>query len=216
LRWAHTLRYKVAGMEIARALSDLEEVRERLAGCQRFHGYSGGAAALSGVAALTAGAVQGFLVPHPSTPEQVRLYLEIWLGCLAVGLAINYGALAMWYWRIADAGERRQTRTAGATILPAMALSAVLTLALTEVGREDLLPGLWFSAYGTGLFASRGMIPRGMMAAALCYMAAGSVLLLWPAHAAALSWWVMPAGFGLGMLWIGWMLAHEHAGEHAR
>jgi len=203
-------------MEIARALSDLEEVRERLAGCQRFHGYSGSAAALSGVAALGAGILQWVTVPHPASAPEIHRYLTIWFVCLAVGLAINYGALAVWYWRIADDRERRQTRTAGATILPAISLSAMMTLALIDVHREVLLPGLWFAAYGTGLFASRGMIPRGMGVAAFAYMAAGAALLLMPHHELALSWWVMPLGFGLGMLWIGWMLAHEHALEHAR
>ncbi|TAM59147.1 hypothetical protein EPN52_08640 [bacterium] len=202
-------------MEIARALSDLEEVRERLAGCQRFHGYSGRAAAISGWVALAAGGVQRLLAPHPSAPAELRLYLAIWLGCLAIGLAVNYGALAVWYWRIADDRERRQTRTVGATILPAISLSAMLTLALLDVHAEALLPGSWFAAYGTGLFASRAMVPRGMTAVACVYMLAGAALLLLPNHALALSWWVMPFGFGLGMLWIGWLLAHEHAREHA-
>ncbi|MDE2571221.1 MAG: hypothetical protein KGM44_01705 [bacterium] len=203
-------------MEIARALSDLEEVRERLAGCQRFKGYSGGAAALSGLAALVAGGLQRGLAPHPSTPQQFHVYLTIWLGCLALGLAINYGALAMWYWRIADDRERRQTRTVGATILPAISLSAMLSLALIDVGGGALLPGLWFASYGTGLFASRGMIPSGMAVVALGYMLAGAALLLSPNHALALSWWVMPIGFGFGMLWIGWLLAHERAEGQAR
>lgn len=203
-------------MEIARALSDLEEVRERLAGCQRFHGYSGGAAAVSGAVALAAGVVQWALVPHPATPLDIHRYLAIWLACLSIGLTVNYGALAVWYWRIADDRERRQTRTVGVTILPAISLSAMLTLALLDVHGEVLLPGLWFAAYGTGLFASRGMIPRGMSPVAVAYMSAGAALLLIPNHALALAWWVMPSGFGLGMLWIGWLLAHEHAAEHAR
>lgn len=203
-------------MEIARALSDLEEVRERLAGCQRFHGYSGGAAALSGVAALGAGIVQWLIVPHPVSAGEIHRYLTIWFACLALGLAINYGALALWYWRIADDRERRQTRTVGATILPAISLSAMLTLALIDVQREALLPGLWFAGYGSGLLASRGMIPRGMTAVAFLYMLAGAGLLLMPDHALALSWWVMPSGFGLGMLWTGWLLAREHAAQHTR
>jgi len=43
-------------MELQRALSDLAEVRDRLAALQRFEGYSGLAAAGSGIAATAVGA----------------------------------------------------------------------------------------------------------------------------------------------------------------
>ena len=83
-------------MEIERALSDLEEVRDRLAHVQRFEGYSGPAAVISGAVAVAAGFVQQALVPLPQTPDALHTYVLIWIGCLIVALALNYGTVAVW------------------------------------------------------------------------------------------------------------------------
>jgi hypothetical protein len=95
------------------AVFDLAEVRDRLASVQEFHGYSSSAATLSGGIAVIAGAVQWIVAPHPRTPAEYAHYLTIWLVCLAGALAINYGALLIWYVRNARLHERRQTRTVG-------------------------------------------------------------------------------------------------------
>ena len=42
---------------------------------------------------------------------------------------------------------------------------------------------------------------------------AGAVLLLTPNTALPLSWWVMPLGFGLGQIFIGWLLLRESEPE---
>src|SRR6202035_157880 len=115
------------GMEVERALADLEEVRDRLAACQQFKGYSGPAAAASGALAVAAGVVQLALIPRPSTDGDARTYLVVWFGCLVAALLVNYGALAVWYAQNAGRQERVRTRSAGITLLPAIALGAVLS-----------------------------------------------------------------------------------------
>src|SRR5579871_888686 len=109
-------------MELQRALSDLAEVRERLAHLQRFEGYSGAAAAASGFGALAAAAVQQRLVPLPAGVEAFHEYLAIWLGCLAVGLVLNYGAAAVWLLEHRAPGERSRFRTAAISIAPSIVL----------------------------------------------------------------------------------------------
>jgi hypothetical protein len=198
-------------MEVERALADLAEVRDRLASVQEFHGYSASAAALSGVIALIAGAVQWVVAPHPQSAADFQRYLTIWLACLAAALAINYGALLIWYLRNARLHERRQTRTVGIAILPAIGLGAVLTLAMIGHGLIGLLPGVWFASYGIGLFASRAMLPRGAIYAACAFGVAGAALILAPNDNAPLAFWVMPAGFGIGQSVLGYLLSLDKA-----
>ncbi len=194
--------------EIERALIDIAEVRERLAMTQRFKGYSGVAAAASGVFALVAGAVQALMVPLPQTAMQGRQYFAIWLVCCAGAAIVNYGAIAHWFVSDASARDRWQTRTVGLAILPALVLGAAISFALLQGGHISYLPGIWFGCYGVGLFASRTMIPRGAIAVAALFMFAGMGLLFAPASF-ALSWWVLPLGFGAGQMAIGVMLLRE-------
>src|ERR1700682_1366794 len=83
-------------MQLRQAMADLAEVRGRLATVQRFDGYSAQGAIASGLVAIAAGGVQFALLPHPSTVAGFRTYLLLWLGCLAVALAVNYGAILAW------------------------------------------------------------------------------------------------------------------------
>jgi len=62
-------------MEVERAIADLAEVRDRLASVQEFRGYSGSAAALSGLIAVIAGGIQWMIAPAPHTPDAVGRYL---------------------------------------------------------------------------------------------------------------------------------------------
>lgn len=194
-------------MEVERALADLAEVRDRLASVQEFRGYSASAAALSGVVAIVAGAVQWIVAPRPQSPADLHRYLVIWLVCLAAALAINYGALLIWYARNARLHERRQTRTVGIAILPAIGLGAVMTLAMIGHGLTGMLPGIWYASYGIGLFASRAMLPRGVIYVACAFGVAGAALILAPDSRSPLLFWVMPVGFGIGQIVIGYLLS---------
>lgn len=196
-------------MEFERALADLEEVRDRLVACQQFRGYSGPAAAASGALAVVAGFAQFALVPRPAADSEARTYLIIWFACLAAALLLNYGAMAVWYVQNGARQERVRTRSAGITLLPAIALGAALSVALILHGLVWMLPGVWYACYAVGLFASRAMVPKGAIPLAGAFGVAGLLLLLTPQTNLPLSWWVMPAGFGLGQMYIGWLLLRE-------
>ncbi|HEY0798347.1 MAG TPA: hypothetical protein VGD50_04305 [Candidatus Baltobacteraceae bacterium] len=189
-------------MEVQQALADLAEVRGRLATVQRFDGYSGWAAISSGVVALGAGLTQLAIDPHPRTATEITLYLVIWLSCLFVALAINYGAILMWRTTHRDAQSGAQMRTVGWTILPAIAAGGVVTGALIGRGLVDLLPGMWCASYALGLFASRNMLPRDVVYVAVAFGVVAAILLLTP-QIDELSWWVMPMAFGCGQIAIG-------------
>jgi hypothetical protein len=196
--------------DLERALADIAEVRERLGHVQRFRGYSGMAAALSGVFAIVAGLLQEVLVPHVRTVHQGHLYFALWFACCAASVLVNYGAIAHWYVNDATARDRWQTTTVGLSIIPALVLGAVLSFAFLHANLYAFLPGIWYGCYGVGLFASRTMVPRAVVPIAAAFMLAGMGLLFVPA-AIALQWWVLPLGFGAGQLAIGFIVAKEHS-----
>jgi hypothetical protein len=198
-------------MELQRALSDLAEVRDRLAALQRFDGYSGLAAAASGIAAFVAAFLQLRIAPMPASSEAVQAYLAIWLSCLAVALALNYGAVAAWLLKHRAPGARSRFRTAALSIAPSIVLGGALTFALVGHSAYALLPGTWFAFYAIGLFASRGAIPGSTFAVTIGFALLALVFLVTPLVAVALAWWVMPIGFGAGQVAIGYLIWLDRA-----
>jgi hypothetical protein len=194
--------------ELERALSDIAEVRERLAMTQRFKGYSGVAAMLSGGLAVLAGLVQHAVVPFPSGVGDRHLYFAIWFSFAAVAALVNYGAILNWFWSDASVRDRWQTRTVGLAILPALLLGAGLSFGLFAHGQIALLPGVWYGCYGVGLLASRTMLPDGVLPIAAAFVAVGVALLFAPASI-ALAWWMLPLGFGIGQCFIGTLIRRE-------
>lgn len=198
-------------MELRQALSDLAEVRERLAHLQRFEGYSGAAAAASGVGALVAGGVQQQLAPLPHTPAALDAYLIIWLTCLGVALSLNYGAAAVWLLKHRGPGAESRFRSAALSIAPSVILGGALSAALVAHGAYALLPGTWFAFYAIGLFASRGAIPSSTFAITIGFAVLALIFLATPLDRVALAWWVMPIGFGFGQLAIGYLIWLDRA-----
>lgn len=198
-------------MEVQRALSDLAEVRDRLAHVQRFHGYSAFAAGASGLVAFVAAYLQLQVAAAPRTYDEQHAYIVIWLTCLAAALTLNYGAVVVWVLRNRGPRARSQFRSAALSIAPSIFLGGALSVALVDHAAYTLLPGTWFACYATGLFASRDMLPRRTMVAAAAFAALAGAFLLTPLEATALAWWVMPLGFGCGQLAIGYLIWRDEA-----
>lgn len=196
-------------MELQRALSDLAEVRDRLVRVQRFEGYSAAAAIASGAAALVAGCVQRQMAPLPVLPGSLHQYVTIWMTCLAVALALNYGAVAGWVWKHRGPGASSGFRSAARSIAPSVVLGGLLTVALIDRGAYALLPGTWFALYSLGLFASRDVIPESTFPVTLGFVALAALFLISPLQSVALAWWVMPLGFGLGQIAVGGLIWRE-------
>jgi hypothetical protein len=196
-------------MELQRAISDLAEVRERLARLQRFEGYSGLAAGISALGAFVAAFVQQRVAPLPQGAQELHTYLPIWLGCLAAALLLNYGAAGIWLIRHRAPGARSRFRTAALSIAPSIVLGGALSFALVDHGAFALLPGTWFAFYAIGLFASRGSIPNSTMGVTIAFAALALIFLVTPLKELALSWWVMPLGFGIGQLAIGYLISRD-------
>jgi hypothetical protein len=196
-------------MELQRALSDLAEVRDRLTRVQRFEGYSAPAAVASGAVALAAAYVQLREVPLPNGADAFQRYVLIWTACLVVALLLNYGAVAVWMLKHRGPGATSGLRSAARSIAPAIVLGGLLTVALIDRSEFVLLPGTWFAFYAAGLFASREAVPSSTLPVTLGFCALAALFLVSPLRSVALSWWVMPLGFGLGQIAIGGLIWRE-------
>ena len=129
--------------------------------------------------------------------------------CLAVALALNYGAVAVWVWRHRGPGASSGFRSAARSIAPSVVLGGLLTVALIDRGAYALLPGTWFALYSLGLFASRDVIPESTLPVTLGFVALAALFLVSPLQSVALAWWVMPLGFGLGQIAVGGLIWRE-------
>jgi len=196
----------IDAMDYKRALSDLAEVRDRLAQVQRFEGYSGPAAALSGIFAFVAAVFQQRLAPLPSSPAGFHTYVTIWMSCLAAAILLNYGAVAVWVLNHRTPGEQSRFRSAALSIAPSVVLGGALSWALIDRAAYALLPGTWFAFYAIGLFASRSAIGDAALAVTCAFAVLGVLFLVTPLSSVALAWWVMPLGFGFGQIAIGYLV----------
>jgi hypothetical protein len=134
---------------------------------------------------------------------------------LVFALATNYGAILVWLMRHWSSRARSELRTVGMTMAPSIVAGGVFTFAFLQRDLVGLLPGTWCVCYALGLLASRAMVPRGVLAVAGLFAAAGATL-LFGHDIAALRWWVMPVTFGFGQLAIGALIAYDevlHAAE---
>ncbi|MFA5203319.1 MAG: hypothetical protein WC708_02845 [Lentisphaeria bacterium] len=157
------------------ALRQVQKLREAVLDKRQFRGYSGPARLLGGMVAL-AGAVVLARFP-PATPAG---HLVGWGCVLAVGLLLNYGAMAYWFWCDPQvARDPRQLRPA-LDALPPLAVGAAFSLACVLRQQYDELFPLWMCVYGLVHVPYRTTLPLGNYLVGLGYLAAGAGCLFWP------------------------------------
>jgi hypothetical protein len=200
-------------MELRDALTQIEEIRLRLAEAELFRGYRAGPAAVSGLLAATAAAVQGVVLPEPA--GWVPAYLAFWFGVALLSvLAAGLGMLAR-----GPTPTRAATWAAVGQLLPALLAGVLVTAALVPQGPDAaaLLPGLWQVLFGLGLFASARFLPRPVAVVAAFYLICGAAVLALARGPHAFSPWAMGLPFGLGQLAAAavlyWHLERRHAAD---
>ncbi len=158
------------------ALGQVDRMRDLILERRRFRGYSGTARMLGGGAALAA----TFVLDRTPALQTPALQLAGWAVVLTAALLLNYGGLALWFFRRAGGTHPWSELRPALEVMPALAIGAVLSLALVLRGHYDLLFGVWMCLYGLAHMGYRHSLPAGIIGVGLFYQAAGIVCLLLP------------------------------------
>lgn len=197
-------------MELHEALSQIAEIRARVAATEHFRGYRAVPVGAAGLLALVAGVGQAWLVPDPV--QQLTGYLSLWLTVALVSLLVAAVGIWLRHRRGSHPLNRELTTLAVAQFAPALAVGTLVTLVVARHA-PDLarwLPGLWQLIFSLGIFASCRLLPRSIVLVAVFYLLAGTVNLI----RGSLDPWAMALPFGLGQLGIAailyWTLERSH------
>ena len=183
------------------ALGQVNQLRSLILERRRFAGYSGTARMLGGLVALI-GAVVLARVPEF---QKMELQLVGWSIVLALSLALNYGFLALWFFKNHFGSRRWQVLLPTLELFPALALGGIFTIALVLRGDYDLLFGAWMCFFGLAHMGYRHSLPRGILFVGLYYQVAGACCLLLP-QISFLNPLPMGAIFFAGEMVGGWIL----------
>ena len=199
-------------MELREALTQISEIRERMASAQMFRGYRSVTVAFSGAVAFATAAVQRILAPNPQ--QDVRRYLVLWLSAALISMVVIGIEMIV--------RDRRSKVQAQVTILaveqfmPCLVAGALLTYVMVHFANDALwmLPGLWAILFSLGAYASCRLLPRPTFLAACFYLIAGCVCLMWAQGERAFSPWAMGLTFGCGQMLTAailyWSLERRH------
>jgi hypothetical protein len=188
----------------ARAMDNLQFIRDTMEQAASFTAVSGVGIALVGVLALAvAGALAAGVLPRAH--DQIVL----WMAVALIAMAVSASATV----RKARAARMPILTGPGRKLLlsfsPPMLVGALLTAALLRTGDVGLLPGLWLLLYGTAVLAGGAFSVRIVPVMGACIMLVGAVALF---ASAALGNLFMGLGFGVGHVVFGTLIARRHGG----
>ena len=178
--------------EINRALSDILEIRARIAAGTAFRGYGPLAILITGGVGLVTATLQNFW--PPATPT---LFVIEWLA------AADFSAIVV---RIEMQGRTQRLHSGLADVmidqameqfLPATAASLFLPFFLLQFAPQSvwMMPGFWQIFVSLGIFASVRTLPRLMMLAGAWYFLSGCICLMLVNQTHMLSPWLMGLPF---------------------
>jgi hypothetical protein len=171
---------------------------------RQFKGYSGTARIISGTVVLLGSTLMRSSI-YPATEFS---HLAGWLVVMGIALALNYGALILWYIQLPD-DERKSIRVRPVfDAFPALLTGGVLSVALLLRGYPDLLFGVWMCCYGLAHTSCRRDLPQGNWFLGIYYMLCGAFFMLWQGSS-FLNPWPMGMVFLVGEV-AGGIIFHRH------
>ena len=187
--------------ELRDALSQIREIRARVAGSQTYRGYRVAPTVASALLALLTAFVQA-----ATGPVDIHSYVVIWGGCALLSILLAGLAMLRHCAEQPSALKFARTRDAIVRIAPPLIAGAVVTWVLIHSAPAlgYLLPGLWQIFFALGLISSARLLPDGVHVIGGLYFVSGCFALsLGPA---ALAPAVMGVPFVFGQAASAWVL----------
>jgi hypothetical protein len=187
-------------MELRDALTQIAEIRQKVAQTELFRGYRALPVAFSGLLALVAACCQRLWLPEPE--QNMAAYFALWVGAALLSMLATGIEMAWFVRRSGSVLERHKTYLAVTQFLPCVGAGGLLMLVLIRHAPDSLwmLPGLWAMLFGLGIFASCRLLPPALIWAGIFYLGAGALCLAVAQGEYALSPWAMGLPFGVGQL----------------
>lgn len=185
-------------MELDDALAQIGDIRLQMCRTRRFHGYGAVTTFCTGLAAIAVGIGQLRYMPNPRADPGsfVHLWVSVAVACFAF-VAIEWVVR----YRASDSSLQKElTVLAIEQFLPCVVVGGLVTLVLCEFAKPSLwmLPGLWQIFFGSGIFASRRLLPGSIILVGVFYVLAGLTNLAMDQGGASFSAWGMAIPFGVG------------------
>jgi hypothetical protein len=184
------------------ALDNIRYIREAMERAGAFTAVPGWGMVMMGCIAVAAAVVAPL-------QESRRLWIACWLA--AAFLAMMAGVAAMY--RKARRGGTPLFGGAGRkfalSFLPAIMVGCILTLALVDDGRWNLVPAMWLLLYGAGVMSGGTYSIPLIPSMGACFAGLGTVALLAPP---AWSNLLLAAGFGGLHIIFGFIIARRYGG----
>lgn len=186
----------------ARAMDNLEYIRETMERATAFTNISGWGQVAIGVTALAA----AFIGTHQ---RGFKNWLAIWcaeavVALLIAGWSMDRKARAARMPLLSGPG-----RKVAFSLSPPILAGAVLTVVLYRAGLVNAIPGLWLLLYGTGVITGGMFSVSAVPIMGVCFMMLGAAALLAPPGFAD---WFMAAGFGGLHIVFGVVIARRYGG----
>lgn len=186
----------------ARAIANLEFIRETMENASSFTAVSGWGQFAIGVSTL----VTTTVAAHQATTEA---WLATWIGQALVSVVIAGWAMHRKARRAGQPLLSRPARKFAHGFSPPMFVGALLTILFYQSGVVSYIPGMWLLLYGTAVVTggafSVGIVP----VMGLCFMLLGTTALFSPA---AWNDYFMLLGFGILHMIFGVLIARRHGG----
>jgi hypothetical protein len=185
-------------MELREALTQISEIRQRVAQAEVFRGYRSVPVAFSGLLALATAGVQSVCLPQPA--QNAAAYLALWVTAALVSMSATGLELFLHHRHARTPLAQQLTWLALRQFAPCLMAGGLVTLGVVSYASEVfwILPGLWSMLFSLGIFASYRLLPKPTFWVATFYMIAGAMLLT--LREDALSPWAMGIPFGGGQL----------------
>ena len=193
-------------MQLRDALTDISEIRAAIDRNQTYRGFRSAAIGLSAVFVV----LGGFAQLHFDLQGDPSKYLDVWLCVALVSMLVTAvemivrgrisNDMAVWKMHGKVAITLMPSFLVGALVTAAVALETQRPLALVKEYNLWLLPALWSLIYSLGLFAVCKRLHRMTSIAAMYYLAAGCVYLIFNWTSREVAAWHMVTIFGIGQL----------------
>lgn len=186
----------------ARAMDNLQYIRETMERATAFTNISGWGQVAIGVTALAASGIA-------ARQHSFKNWLAVWcaeavVALLIAGWSMDRKARAAKMPLLAGPG-----RKVAFSLSPPILAGALLTVVLYRAGLVNVIPGVWLLLYGTGVITG-GMFSSSVVPImGICFMGLGAAALLGPPGWAD---WFMAAGFGGLHIVFGVVIARRYGG----